>query len=166
MEKKCELHEQAWCKGLFEQCFDPEFQANAVHLVMQDQASGEYKYFAKMLADGLPLDLIVNSEPMLVMRAADAHGAIDWQESPETDVQCPLGQLVDREEKPIEIESTGATLYGIMTKWTNQKKSFTVKYYKDIVNQKCAAKMEEKTHAEVLTLLRYDVAQGPLFMAS
>jgi len=97
-----------------------------------------------------------SSKPTLVMQAADAHDAIDQQENSEADAKRPPGQLVDREVQPIE--SNGSTLYGVVTAWKSRKKTFTVKYYKDIVTRKHASKKEEKTHEEILASLRYDVA--------
>jgi len=103
-EKKQELHEQAWwCKGMFEQCFDPDFQRKAVQLVTEDQSKEEYKYFGKMEGGGLPLDPVINSLPTAVMKVVDAHDAIEQLESPEVDARCPPAQLIDRELKPIEI---------------------------------------------------------------
>ena len=160
-EEKKKLQQHAWCNGLFEQCFDRQFQSKAVQLVTDgDALRFGSKYFAYMAneASTATVDPVLEGESnYLVLWALDVHVNNALHTPMTNQSSLPPKNLVGR-----HVACDGDEVYGVVSKYKPRKKAFVVKFFgnKDQHSSASAKSSVEMTYELVLGSLAYDDDDG------
>jgi hypothetical protein len=131
---------------MFEKCFEPKFQREAVKLVGADQ---DNFYFTDKdsIVDPVFSPLALRD---LHIHVADAHdNAI--VSTPESDATLPPHRLVGHQIKPVN-----DSLPGRVEKYLSRRKTFVVKYWKDPSAKKASKVMDDISHEDLMAMLLYN----------
>jgi hypothetical protein len=142
---KQKFRDHAW-GGMFEKCFEPEFQREAVKLVGADQDN----YYFNDKAQLVDLVFAPSASQDLQIQVADAHDEAVVS-TPERDAMLPPHRLVGRQVKPFN-----DSLPGRVDKYLARRKLFVVKYWKDPHAKRASKIVNDISREDLMAMLLYN----------
>jgi hypothetical protein len=142
---KQKFRDNAWA-GMFEKCFEPEFQCEAVKLVGADQDN----YYFTDKAQLVDPVFAPSASQDLQIQVADAHDEAVVS-TPERDAMLPPHRLVGRQVKPFN-----DSLPGRVEKYLARRKLFVVKYWKDPHAKRASKIVNDISREDLMAMLLYN----------